>query len=271
MFAEDLSRSGPSCINSSPLDYSTLVPENDGDAHKQSNYLANRNFESSIQEECRPQTTSESKTYCLPLIREYYQKRKFSEESITVICSSWRESTKLQYEVYSKEWIRFCHRRKIDPMLYNEVNCVHFLNDLFQRGKSYSALNTARSTLSCFLTNNAGTTIGNSPSVKRFLKGVFELKPPFPRYKFVWDVSIVLSFLGNFFPHEDLPLNVLSYKCAMLLALASMQRVQTLHVIDINDIVFTNEFVTIPLYKFCLLYTSPSPRDKRQSRMPSSA
>ena len=25
------------------------------------------------------------------------------------------------------------------------------------------------------------------------------------------------------------------------------------------------------LFKFCLLYTSPSPRDKRQSRMPSSA
>ena len=25
------------------------------------------------------------------------------------------------------------------------------------------------------------------------------------------------------------------------------------------------------LYKYCLLYTSPSPRDKRQSRMPSSA
>ena len=26
-----------------------------------------------------------------------------------------------------------------------------------------------------------------------------------------------------------------------------------------------------PVYKPCLLYTSPSPRDKRQSRMPSSA
>ena len=25
------------------------------------------------------------------------------------------------------------------------------------------------------------------------------------------------------------------------------------------------------IYKICLLYTSPSPRDKRQSRMPSSA
>ena len=28
---------------------------------------------------------------------------------------------------------------------------------------------------------------------------------------------------------------------------------------------------TIGAYTFCLLYTSPSPRDKRQSRMPSSA
>ena len=31
-----------------------------------------------------------------------------------------------------------------------------------------------------------------------------------------------------------------------------------------------NSFITIHCH-FCLLYTSPSPRDKRQSRMPSSA
>ena len=29
--------------------------------------------------------------------------------------------------------------------------------------------------------------------------------------------------------------------------------------------------ISVPLFIFCLLYTSPSPRDKRQSRMPSSA
>ena len=36
---------------------------------------------------------------------------------------------------------------------------------------------------------------------------------------------------------------------------------------------FLNEFVKnkYDLKKICLLYTSPSPRDKRQSRMPSSA
>ena len=31
------------------------------------------------------------------------------------------------------------------------------------------------------------------------------------------------------------------------------------------------EAYTNLLFKYCLLYTSPSPRDKRQSRMPSSA
>ena len=31
------------------------------------------------------------------------------------------------------------------------------------------------------------------------------------------------------------------------------------------------EFLTLPLYEACLLYTSPSPRDRTRSRMPSSA
>ena len=35
---------------------------------------------------------------------------------------------------------------------------------------------------------------------------------------------------------------------------------------DFNDLIAMNA-----LYRPCLLYTSPSPRDKRQSRMPSSA
>ena len=33
----------------------------------------------------------------------------------------------------------------------------------------------------------------------------------------------------------------------------------------------TDSLMVIPLFVLCLLYTSPSPRDKRQSRMPSSA
>ena len=34
---------------------------------------------------------------------------------------------------------------------------------------------------------------------------------------------------------------------------------------------YTSKHIADMLSKICLLYTSPSPRDKRQSRMPSSA
>ena len=42
---------------------------------------------------------------------------------------------------------------------------------------------------------------------------------------------------------------------------------------DVDDtILFSRDvFLSLPDDKRCLLYTSPSPRDKRQSRMPSSA
>eukprot|EP01017_Pseudomicrothorax_dubius_P007551 TRINITY_DN12358_c0_g1_i2.p1 TRINITY_DN12358_c0_g1~~TRINITY_DN12358_c0_g1_i2.p1 ORF type:complete len:108 (-),score=20.34 TRINITY_DN12358_c0_g1_i2:11-334(-) len=34
---------------------------------------------------------------------------------------------------------------------------------------------------------------------------------------------------------------------------------------------FHDKYVTLKFYKCCLLYTSPSPRDRQKSRMPSSA
>ena len=41
--------------------------------------------------------------------------------------------------------------------------------------------------------------------------------------------------------------------------------IETHYAFDIGDVLFK------PTFTNCLLYTSPSPRDKRQSRMPSSA
>lgn len=121
------------------------------------------------------------------------------------------------------------------------------MTNLFQSGQGYSVLNTARSALSTFIVSPTGLTIGNSPLVKRFMKGVFELRPSIPRYKYIWDVSIVLNFIGNFYPNEDLSLPVLSFKCVMLLALSSMQRVQTLKAINVTSIKFFTDSVLIPI------------------------
>ena len=40
---------------------------------------------------------------------------------------------------------------------------------------------------------------------------------------------------------------------------------------NISDVIKKSGYSRSTVYKTCLLYTSPSPRDKRQSRMPSSA
>lgn len=126
---------------------------------------------------------------------------------------------------------------------------IEFLTELFKSGVGYSSINSARSALSTFLFNNAGTTIGNSAIVRRFTKGVFELKPPSIRYECIWDVNIVLEYLSNFYPHEDIPLNYLTYKLIMLLALATKQRAQTLHFISIKDIRESENLVIISIRK----------------------
>lgn len=123
------------------------------------------------------------------------------------------------------------------------------MTELFTCNASYSAINTARSALSTLLVNESGITIGNSPLVKRFFKGIFELKPPLARYDTIWDVNIVLNFLKNLYPNCDYPLDIVTYKLVMLLALATKQRAQTLHAISVNDIIYCTNSILIPIKK----------------------
>lgn len=90
-----------------------------------------------------------------------------------------------------------------------------------------------------------GETLGNSAIIKRFMKGVFEKRPPAPRYSFVWDVNIVLNFLENFCS-QDIPLSYLTLKLVMLLALATAQRAQTLHLLNVKNFIFRGDTIIIP-------------------------
>lgn len=126
---------------------------------------------------------------------------------------------------------------------------IEYLNYLFQTGLSFSAINTARSMLSTFLVNDYGVTIGNSSLVKRFMKGVFEKKPPVSRYNVIWDVRIVLDYLKNLITDMDTPLDIITFKLIMLLALATKQRAQTLHAISVDDIQLSDSLVVIPIRK----------------------
>ena len=159
------------------------------------------------------------------------------DEGITdVLTASLRKSTQRQYQVYWTKWTKFCGRRKKSP-LRSSVNFVlEFLAELFHQEKaSYSTLNAARSALSLYVTlENSVHSVGTQPLICRFLKGTFNLRPPQARYQDTWDVGIALKFLRRLSSAKTLSLKQLTHKLCLLLALVSAQRVQTLHLLNLD-------------------------------------
>lgn len=75
----------------------------------------------------------------------------------------------------------------------------------------------------------------NSFLISKFLKGVFNTKPPLPKYKFIWDVSVVIKYLESLFPLCDLSLKTLTLKLTALIALATAPRAQTLASLNLQN------------------------------------
>lgn len=115
-------------------------------------------------------------------------------------------------------------------------NAIEFLTDIFQSGLGYSAVNTARSALSSIIVLPNGSTFGEHPLVRRFVKGVFELKPSLPKYNEIWDVGLVLEHLRTLPELELISLKDHTRKLATFLCLLTGQRCQTIHKFDITYI-----------------------------------
>ena len=132
---------------------------------------------------------------------------------------------------------------------------MNFLSELYQKHQlSYSALNTARSALSPIIVPSGGGTFGNHPLVTRFLRGVFNTRPSLPRYQEIWDISIVFTYLKSLHPPEKLTLKDLTMKTTMLVASLSGQRCQTIHALDVNNMVLMKDRCTFYIQE--LLKTS---------------
>ena len=116
-------------------------------------------------------------------------------------------------------------------------------------------MNTVRSTLSSFIIIE-GFPAGSHPLVRRFLKGVFNLRPALPRHETVWDTSVVLKYLKKLSPAKKLDMKFLTLKLVTLLALLTGQRCQTLHVLNVSDIMLSKNHVRIKV-KELLKHTRP--------------
>ena len=131
--------------------------------------------------------------------------------------------------------MEYCRKWQINPISPTVASGINFLAELYHKGLSYSALNTARSALASVIVLQGNQSFGNHPLVSRFLKGTFTTRPALPKYKEVWDVNTVLEHLKTLHPAESLSLKLLSLKLVMLMAILSGQRCQTIHALTTRD------------------------------------
>lgn len=159
------------------------------------------------------------------------QKMTYSKSAKNIILNSWKPGTRKQYNIYLSKWYRFCQESENSVVTIKTV--IEFLTSLFTEGLSYSSINTAVAALKSV----PRLIIRGSEShyeVSRFLKGIYNLRPPRTPCPVVWDVGKVL-FHVKYKLLQEFSLKELTFKLVVLLALTTAQRVQTLCALRINN------------------------------------
>lgn len=147
----------------------------------------------------------------------------------------------MQYGTYLRRWLLFCREQHHDAYVTSVNVVLTFLHHMHSQGLSYSTINAARSAISAFVVlRDSPHSLGSHPLVTRYVKGIFNTKPPVPRYQHIWDARIVLDKLRNWGPVGNLTLKQLTLKLCIMLALLGAARTQLLKAfrtdkIDISD------------------------------------
>lgn len=173
------------------------------------------------------------------LIRQAFNNRGVPPGAIDTTMASLSESTLKQYNKPLRSWWLFCKASFTSIWSPSPTQFLHFLSQELKQANSYSVINNIRSAIS-LISNNE---IENHTLIRRFCKGVGVLKPPRPRYDYIWDPAPVLEKLSILYPHDTLSLDVITKKLVFLLALGTGQRVQTLASIRVSQISINEKLI----------------------------
>lgn len=143
--------------------------------------------------------------------------------------------------------MHWCSKQYVDPIAPNEVNIVNYLTTLCLENRSYSCINTHKCAISQTLASLGNSKFVDNAFIARFMKGIFNFRPPIPKYRSFWDVQKVLNFLATQFPLNELNLEMLTYKTTALLALTSAQRSQTLSLMNVDHMNITENFISFSI------------------------
>ena len=117
---------------------------------------------------------------------------------VSTILSCRRASSNRLYSGYILKWQAYCKCSGINPLAPSVANPLNFLQELREEPdthRGYSAICTARAAVGSVIVLNDKNKILEDPLIKLYIKGLFNIEPPQPRYMCVWDPNDVIDTL----------------------------------------------------------------------------
>ena len=142
---------------------------------------------------CSGGTSSTSCMACI--IRESYGTKDLSDRVVSIMQMSWRTSRESAYPSVWRRQSSWCAQQQADPVSAPLNVILGHLTELYQEGKQYRTINTAQSVISMTQDLVDGLRVGQHPITIRFIRGIFNSRPPAPTYTTTWDVDRVLIYI----------------------------------------------------------------------------
>ncbi|CAJ0940919.1 unnamed protein product [Ranitomeya imitator] len=143
----------------------------------------------------------------------------------TMIQARKPSSSRIYYRTW-KAYFRWCESNRVPSMVFSLPSLLAFLQAGLDSGLALGSLKGQVSALSILFQK----TLASRPQVKTFFQGVAHAVPPYRAPVEAWDLNLVLDVLraSPFEPLREIPLSVLSWKVAFLVAITSIRRVSEL-------------------------------------------
>ncbi len=162
-------------------------------------------------------------------------KRNLCDTAVMLISSSTRASTKTKYRSIERQWLQHCVSLNIDPELQTTNVFINFLAVKYEKNLKYGTLRSYIPALTKYIKQV------DMNKVRSLLRGVYNLRPPVAKYTSIWDVNLVLAYIGCMITNNIMDL---SMKLTTLLMILSGNRVNMLSHFSITNLFITNEEAT---------------------------
>ena len=228
--------------NHSTLDSSAMVPNGSYNVNRLPQMSPPGGQSPRGNSKCRPtEHTSTTESGRMAHFRESLADRGISQEVESLLSASWRKGTHKNYDSAWRKWEQWCISHHVSPIsasfLGSSVSCWAWL----------SLLNVYRSAISSIHPKIDGYEVGSHPLVCRLLKGVFNKRPPLPKYWSTWSVESVITYVSSMGPNNTLSLKQSTHKLAILLAPTTASRSSDLCLITVQGCAFVQEGVRCTL------------------------